>query len=248
MSMVYRQVGQEEPADEARFNGEGGVRRQWWWQPGPVDSCCFCCSLRAGVGILAANDLFQRGIYTAFFSRGDVEKVLPTAIAILQSAYDKDCKDAPVQTEDCLQLSHKIEQMEFNLELFDNLPVIVYVEAVMSMLAGAVGLFAVFKSNALSAKIYLWTWLPRFFVGMVGGYMVRAEMKQYGIDNSDGPGVVIGELVRVVSILYYVKVGRSQRTSTIYRCIVCRRSEVGKASMCIFTDASWNADRCFFLG
>ncbi|CAM9517796.1 unnamed protein product [Ectocarpus sp. 12 AP-2014] len=50
MSMVYRQVEQEEPIDEARFNGEGGVRRQWWWQPGPVDSCCFCCSLRAGEG------------------------------------------------------------------------------------------------------------------------------------------------------------------------------------------------------
>lgn len=23
-------------------------RAEWWWQPGPVDSCCFCCSLRGG--------------------------------------------------------------------------------------------------------------------------------------------------------------------------------------------------------
>ncbi|CAM9986782.1 unnamed protein product, partial [Ectocarpus sp. 8 AP-2014] len=209
MSMVYRQVEQAEPVDEARFNGEGGVRRQWWWQPGPVDSCCFCCSLRAGVGILAAKDLFYNGIWAAFYSRSDVEKMLRTAIAILQSAYDKDCKDAPVQTVDCLQLSHNIEQAEFQVELLDNLPVIVYVEAVIAMLAGAVGLFAVFKSNALSAKIYLWTWLPKFFVGLVGNYTVRAEMKQYGIDNGDGPGVVTGELVGVVFLLYFVKVGRS---------------------------------------
>ncbi|CAM9249263.1 unnamed protein product [Ectocarpus sp. 12 AP-2014] len=209
MSMVYRQVEQGEPIDEARFNGEGGVRRQWWWQPGPVDSCCFCCSLRAGVGILAASDLFYNGIWAAFYSKGDVEKILQTSIAILQSVYDKDCKDAPVQTEDCLQLSHNIEQAEFNLELFDNLPVIVYVEAVIAMLAGAVGLFAVFKSNALSAKIYLWTWLPKFFVGVVARYTLRAEMKQYGIDNSDGPGVVISELMSVVFLLYYVKVAWS---------------------------------------
>ncbi|CAN0571549.1 unnamed protein product [Ectocarpus sp. 12 AP-2014] len=83
------------------------------------------------------------------------------------------------------------------------------------MLAGAVGLFAVFKSNALSAKIYLWTWLPKFFVGVVARYTLRAEMKQYGIDKSDGPGVVISELLSVVFLLYYVKVGRSQRTWAI---------------------------------
>lgn len=116
------------------------------------------------------------------------------------------------------------------------------------MLAGAVGLFAVFKSNALSAKIYLWTWLPRFFVGLVARYTLRAEMKQYGIDNSDGPGVVIGELVDVVFILYFVKVGRSQRTAAIYRCIVSRRSEVGMASICIFHGCVWERRSMFFWG
>ncbi|CAM9126125.1 unnamed protein product, partial [Ectocarpus sp. 6 AP-2014] len=192
-----------------RFNGVGGVRKDWWWQPGPVDSCCFCCSLRAGVGILAANDLFLNGIWSTFYSRSHMEKMLHAAIEILQSVYDEDCKDAPVQTEDCLRLSHNIEQAEFQVELFDNLPVIVYVEAVIAMLAGAVGLFAVFKSNALSAKIYLWTWLPKFFVGLVARYTMCAVMKQYGIDNSDGPGVVIGGLMGVVFLLYYVKVAWS---------------------------------------
>ncbi|CAB1104655.1 unnamed protein product [Ectocarpus sp. CCAP 1310/34] len=169
-------------------------------------TCCFCCSLRAGVGILAANDLLHTGIWTAFYARGYVEKMLQTAIAIVQSLYDMDCKDAPVQTEDCLKRSHEIEQMEFQVELFENLPVIVYVEAVIAMIAGAVGLFAVFKSNALSAKIYLWTWLPRFFVGLVARYTMRAEMKQYGIDNNNEPGVVINELVTAIFLLYYVKV------------------------------------------
>lgn len=24
--------------NRVRFNGEGGVRKEWWWQAGPVDS------------------------------------------------------------------------------------------------------------------------------------------------------------------------------------------------------------------
>lgn len=38
MSRTYRVVDQEEPAFEGRFNGEGGVRKEWWWHAGPVDS------------------------------------------------------------------------------------------------------------------------------------------------------------------------------------------------------------------
>ncbi|CAN0373718.1 unnamed protein product, partial [Ectocarpus fasciculatus] len=153
MSMVYRQVEQEETGDGARFNGEGGVRRLWWWQAGPVDSCCFCCSLRAGVGILAALDLFYTGIWKFFYLKEDMEKLLQTSIAQLQSIYHKKCDSTVVDTEYCQQLRHQMEQMEFNVELFDNLPTIVYVQAVIDMFAGAVGLYAVFKSNALAAKV-----------------------------------------------------------------------------------------------
>lgn len=36
--MTYREVVQGEPLEGERFNGEGGVRKEWWWQAGPVDS------------------------------------------------------------------------------------------------------------------------------------------------------------------------------------------------------------------
>lgn len=39
MPIAYREVVQGETADVGgRFNGEGGVRKEWWWQAGPVDS------------------------------------------------------------------------------------------------------------------------------------------------------------------------------------------------------------------
>lgn len=123
------------------------------------------------------------------------------------------------------------------------------------MLAGVVGLFAVFKSNALTAKIYLWTWLPRFVLGVVSEYAVRAQMKELGIDNSDGVPVVIGELIGVVVVLYYIKVGRSQRR----RCtgtksddfpVYCYPGEAkwGRRPSVLFTVAPGNADRCFSGG
>lgn len=42
MSMSYGEAVEGEPLERggssARFNGEGGVRKEWWWQAGPVDS------------------------------------------------------------------------------------------------------------------------------------------------------------------------------------------------------------------
>ncbi|CAM9670529.1 unnamed protein product [Ectocarpus fasciculatus] len=135
-----------------------------------------------------------------------MEKLLQTTIAQLQSIYQKECSDAVVDTGDCQQLRHQMEQMEFNVELFNNLPAIVYVGAAINMFAGAVGLYAVFKSNALAAKVYLWTWLPRFLVGLVGQYQLREEMKQIGIDGTDGTQLVLSQILGFVFLLYYIKV------------------------------------------
>lgn len=39
------------------------------------------------------------------------------------------------------------------------------------MTFGAVGLWAVFASSARAAKLYLWTWLPRFLIGVAMALM-----------------------------------------------------------------------------
>lgn len=43
MPIPYSEVAQAEAvgpgnSSSVRFNGEGGVRKEWWWEAGPVDS------------------------------------------------------------------------------------------------------------------------------------------------------------------------------------------------------------------
>lgn len=52
--------------------------------------------------------------------------------------YHKKCDGSVVDTEYCQQLRHQMEQMEFNVELFDNLPVIVYVQGMPAPELGVV--------------------------------------------------------------------------------------------------------------
>lgn len=75
----------------------------------------------------------------------------------------------------------------------------------IAIIAGIAGLVAVFNSNALAAKVYMWTWLPRFLAMVVTEWITHAKMKQIGIPQN--PAIVIAsELINLLFIVYFVKV------------------------------------------
>lgn len=76
---------------------------------------------------------------------------------------------------------------------------------VIAIIAGAAGLWAVFGPNALAAKVYLWTWFPRFIAMMATEIVEYFMMKDIGVDQFPA-ATIVAELVNVVLIMYFVKV------------------------------------------
>lgn len=75
---------------------------------------------------------------------------------------------------------------------------------IFSLIAGVVGLWAVFGSNATAAKLYLWTWAPRFLLAVATTFSVVPEML-----------IVPFGAMNLLLLLYYCKV-RILRPSTVY--------------------------------
>lgn len=65
------------------------------------------------------------------------------------------------------------------------------------MFAGAVGLWSFFGSNAKAAKLYLWTWPPRFLIREGTAFVYRAPLKRN----------ILLEGIRVLMFVYFLKVG-----------------------------------------
>ncbi|CAN0255699.1 unnamed protein product [Pylaiella littoralis] len=210
MSMTYRVVPQGEDPAEDRFNGEGGVRKEWWWQAGPVDSCCCCCSLRAGVATLAMSDLLVKGIWGAFYSAAFSEFLVVTSITHLQAQYGALCAGDASKEPSCVQMVDVIVQAEHKADMLRDLPGIYYVAGYLSIVAGLIGLWAVFRSNALAAKMYMWTWPASFVLGAAANFMVISKQKQYGVDRQP-LAENIGMATSLFSFAYYLKVVWSYR-------------------------------------
>eukprot|EP00752_Nemacystus_decipiens_P002296 g2173.t1 len=204
--MSYHQVVQGEPLERSgRFNGEGGVRKEWWWEAGPVDSCCFCCSLRAGVAILATIDLLYKGVWTTFYETQQMENTAANALSQLEPLYEQRCTGAMAQTDDCLQAAHMIELLKDEIQIFDHLPAAFYVQGGIAIIAGIAGLLAVFNADALAAKVYLWTWLPRFVAMVVTEWCLYAKMKEVGL-NPNLAFNIFWQIVECLFVVYFVKV------------------------------------------
>lgn len=69
------------------------------------------------------------------------------------------------------------------------------------MIAGAIGLWAFFGSNATAARIYLYTW-PLRYLGAVVSALVS-----YGAAIRKTPSLQLAEALRFIFFLYYLKVG-----------------------------------------
>ncbi|CAM9773812.1 unnamed protein product [Ectocarpus sp. 12 AP-2014] len=85
-----------------------GRRKEWWWQPGPVDTVGFCWDLDMGVGITAAFDLV--GGILSFVSIGcrlaaDTSTVVAQQ---LEEEFAKDCEGLEVMPYKCKRLINRI--------------------------------------------------------------------------------------------------------------------------------------------
>ncbi|CAM9620054.1 unnamed protein product [Ectocarpus sp. 13 AM-2016] len=159
-----------------RFNGVGGVRKDWWWQPGPVDSCCCCFSLAAGVAVLAAFDVIVLGamrLYYLSFVTGDAG--LKQLLAGFEKKYAEECEDVAEASPDCLAQASII----LSLTKTNDLYVPAVLEGVIAAIFGFVGLRAVFAHDALAARAYLWSWPPRIVLILVELVMQRIRFEHY---------------------------------------------------------------------
>ncbi|CAM9941051.1 unnamed protein product [Scytosiphon promiscuus] len=170
--------------------------------------CCFCCSLRAGVAILATLDLFYKGIFGTFFALKDAEESFNHLLDQAKSEYARLCSGTRAQSDQCVQMDHAIQQLTSLLDSIANQPPIFYVQGVITIMAGLAGLYAVCRSSALAAKVYLWTWLPRFFAMMVMQYITYTRQKELGIDQHKKTAVIT-QAINLVVFAYFIKVSWS---------------------------------------
>lgn len=98
-----------------------------------------------------------------------------------------------------------------------------------SMTAGVVGLWAFFGSNATAAKLYLWTWPPRYLIREATAFVYRAQLKTN----------IVSEGINLLVFLYYLKV--SQR---VFRCDACTPRDVSIHEGCTCTYAGSCSLRC----
>eukprot|EP00904_Undaria_pinnatifida_P005230 jgi/Undpi1/1837/HiC_scaffold_12.g05224.m1 len=193
-----------QPAGD-NFNGNGGVRREWWWRAGPVDSCCCCCSLRTGVALLALDSLIT-GCWLLFIMRTFYITFLGSSIETLQSQYVRACEGAAASTPDCLQLKKAIDQGVGAIDLYRHLPGMVNVQGAFCLVAGVVGLWAVFLRSRRAAKIFMLTWPAKFVLAVVGTIQFQRLYNEYGVETRF-QGIIW--LITIFFLLYYFKVSWS---------------------------------------
>ncbi|CAN0255759.1 unnamed protein product [Pylaiella littoralis] len=148
--------------NRSRFNGERSARRGWWWQSGPLDSCCFCFSLRTGVGILSAVD-FLAAAWALYFVY-----LLKWMNTMLEAN-----KDVVLHEPQCMKMSgaeaarcnEYIEQLV--QDGFALAAIMSYGAAAFFLAAGTTGLWAVVSCNLRPATLHVWTWLSAAIVRLL---------------------------------------------------------------------------------
>ncbi|CBN74558.1 expressed unknown protein [Ectocarpus siliculosus] len=178
-----------------------GRRKEWWWQPGPVDTVGFCWDLDMGVGLNAVGELVY-GIL-AFASIGH-RLAADTSTVVVQEKEEEFARDC----EGLEQMPYKCERLIGSiLELTlanDTLVPNVLAAAVLLML-GWLGLRAWWCFDARAAKFNLWL-RPLMFLmsAVVMAIRVTKEMS-YG-RHPVWDLYVFWLLLMVLSMMYSSKV------------------------------------------
>eukprot|EP00752_Nemacystus_decipiens_P006810 g6113.t1 len=223
MALVYRHVPSGDPDDpdepiyrRPRFSG---AREEWWWQPGPVDACC-CCgwSLRAGVGLLALSHLMLAALY----SYCDTGRSFYHAMTVvIGKQYRKECEGVVPESFECRAVRENWVTFSNRLSFLQTYDVLFHVSETLSIVAGILGLWAVFRANALAAKMYLWSWLLLSSLGQTM-YVLKVCSDYSNIENANAAApptasqlghhwgaIIFFRLVTLIWVVYCFKVIRS---------------------------------------
>ncbi|CAM9477997.1 unnamed protein product [Ectocarpus sp. 12 AP-2014] len=179
-----------------------GRRKEWWWQPGPVDTVGFCWDLDMGVGIIAAFDLVVGGILSFVFI--GYRLAADTSTVVVQEReeeFARDCKGLEQMPYKCERLIDSI----LELTLADDTLVPNVLGAAVSLMLGWLGLRAWWCFDARAAKFNLWLRpLTYLMVAVIMAIQVTKEMS-YG-RHPVWDIVVLGLLRMVFSMMYLSKV------------------------------------------
>eukprot|EP00904_Undaria_pinnatifida_P005235 jgi/Undpi1/1841/HiC_scaffold_12.g05228.m1 len=180
--------------------GSGVARTAWWWAAGPVDSCCFFCRLRIGMGLLAASNLIH-GIFIIFFMDALQSSDVANRISALREEYLIACKFLDSKSlEHCKELNNTLDQMENGLK---QLVVIFVAQGMLCFVTSAVGLWAVLYNSPRAAKVYMLSWTAHFLC-----WALLSWSKTHADASPDGTHVFT-RTAHALFLVYYFKVSWS---------------------------------------
>lgn len=72
-----------------------------------------------------------------------------------------------------------------------------------------------FNANALAAKVYMWTWLPRFAAMVATEWILYAKLKAVGLEANPYVNAV-SHIVECLFVVYFVKVSAGGMYAYLY--------------------------------
>ncbi|CAM9136973.1 unnamed protein product [Ectocarpus sp. 8 AP-2014] len=144
-------VGRWAPEEE---RGLGMTRTAWWWQAGPVASCCGCFTIRTGIYLLSLWNMFWGMVYINF-ENWTIPAIIQR-LRRLRSAYTKDCTGVIVtQEHDCDAYLSAMDQGERTLDFSQSMVPAYHAIGALYMLLSLAGWRAGYTNNTTLAKLFM---------------------------------------------------------------------------------------------
>ncbi|CAN0102905.1 unnamed protein product [Ectocarpus sp. 6 AP-2014] len=174
-----------------------GRRKEWWWQPGPVDTVGFCWDLDMGVGIHAACELVYGILAFASICHRLAADTSTVEAQEKEEEFARDCKGLEQMPYKCERLIDSILELTLpNDTLVPNV-----LEAAMMLMLGWLGLRAWWCHDARAAKFNLW--LRPLMCLMVAVVMAIKVTKAMSYGRHPVWGVLVFVLLRMVWFMMY---------------------------------------------
>ncbi|CAN0075565.1 unnamed protein product, partial [Scytosiphon promiscuus] len=155
--------------------GLDAMRTRWWWQPGPVASCCGCFTIRTGVYLLSLWNMAYGMAYVNY------EKwYIPTLSQILQQTgakYEEMCKGlVRKQERECDAGLKMIAEQETTLDFLQSMIPVYHVIGVVYVIFSLIGWRAGYTNNQTLAKLFLVSFPAAFMIDVCVSFLAPRDV------------------------------------------------------------------------
>ncbi|CAM9354693.1 unnamed protein product [Ascophyllum nodosum] len=183
-------------------------RRKWWWEGGPVDSCCLCFTLEVGIVIMAGLRV-AANCFALLMHELD-KKTIGERLVIEQTKYIYGCTgDSPTLSKsDCHFLEQDINFGQNFLSSDNHASAIAYDLVYIGLLGlagGVVGLWAGCGRSTMAAKLFFWSMLAGLSLCVASSVVSFAKKGHF----SSHPLTLLYNAVYFFLFIYFTKVAWS---------------------------------------